>query len=229
MQRFMMLLLMFGGVFLCGSAWAAPLLVTENTVHDFGQILQGDQLEYTFRFQNGGDEVLDIKHLRSSCGCTAALLSAHRIAPGLVGELKIRFDSQGFRGQVQKMVTFDTNDPQHGSINFTLRGLVKVQLFIEPQSINWGRVSRSDQLTRVLRIVNESAQTVVFQPPQVTSADLQATLSRLSLPAGETAILEVTANFPDLKKRLAGYVILHSNFPSVPQLKVPVSARLLTQ
>lgn len=229
MLRFIMMLLVLIGFFLPCSVWAAPSLVVEKNHHQFGDIVQGDQVEFTYRFQNAGDEVLEIDHLRTSCGCTAALLSARRIAPGMIGELKIRFDSAGFRGQVQKMVTFETSDPKHTEVTFILSGRVKAELFVQPQRINWGRVTHTGQLIQVIEVVNDSSDTIIFQPPLVTSSAIHAKLSRRALGAGETANLEVTAEFPDGKKRLTGYVILRSDFSSVPEMKVPVSARLLTQ
>jgi len=229
MLRFMMMFMVFWGLFFPCSGWSAPSLVVEKTHHNFGDIVQGDQVDFTYRFQNSGDEVLEIDHLRSSCGCTAALLSARRIAPGMMGELEVKFDSAGFHGQVQKMVTFETTDPKHTAVTFTLSGRVKAELFVRPQRISWGRLSSPSQMSQVIQVINDSSETIIFQPPEVTSSAIHAKLSRRTLGAGETATLNVTAEFPDGKKRLAGYVILRSNFSSVPQMKVPVSARLLTQ
>jgi len=220
---FLLLLLSVGG-----SVYAAPAVVFENIKHDFGEITQGDKLTYTFRFQNAGDQVLEIGRVRSSCGCTAALLSTRRLSPGTLGELAVTFDSHGFRGRVQKVVTFDTNDPKHPSVSVVLQGVVKAELYITPQRINWGRVKAGTPLRMVIDVVNESDQTISLSPPVVTVSDLSAQLSSMTLDAGEKVSLEVTANFPHGKKRLAGYVILHSDFPAVPELRVPVSARLST-
>ncbi|MEZ4484127.1 MAG: DUF1573 domain-containing protein [Syntrophotaleaceae bacterium] len=64
---------------------AAPHLLAESPLHHFGKIAEGSTIEHTFRFQNSGDQPLVISKVRSSCGCTAALLSAERLRPRRVG------------------------------------------------------------------------------------------------------------------------------------------------
>lgn len=217
------LMLLFSTV---GTVFAAPALVAEQLEHDFGEVIQGSRVEYSFRFQNAGDQALEISQLRSSCGCTAALLSARRLSPGMLGELKVTFDSQGFRGQVQKMVTFETNDPKRPAVTFSLRGRVKAELYLSPERINWGRVSREKPLSAVVEIVNDSAGMIILQRPEVTTPDIQAELSSKNLPADQKVELKITGKLSEKQKHLAGYVILRSNFSSDPQLKLPVSARL---
>ncbi|MDX2480900.1 MAG: DUF1573 domain-containing protein [Desulfuromusa sp.] len=213
-------------LFFAGSVFAAPALVVERLNHDFGEIVQGAEATHTFRFHNAGDQVLEISRVRSSCGCTAALLTTRRLAPGSMGELRLTFNSQGFRGDVQKMVTFETNDPKHNAVNFSLRAKVKTELFLQPQRINWGVVNENSPLQAELEIINDSTHTITFQPPQITSSGIHAELFPLTIAAGDKARLKVSAEFPAGKKRLAGYVIVNSDFSNVPQLKVPVSARL---
>ncbi len=123
MFRCLLLLSVTALAFMTDPVSAAPVFVAEKNLHDFGEVTQGESTTHTFRFQNAGDEVLEISRLRSSCGCTAALLSAQRLAPGELGELKVTFNSAGFRGMVQKLITFDTNDPDHPSANFLLKGM----------------------------------------------------------------------------------------------------------
>ena len=45
---------------------AAPSLMFETELYDFGTITQGDQLEYTFDFMNMGSDDLSIKRLTAS-------------------------------------------------------------------------------------------------------------------------------------------------------------------
>lgn len=208
--------------------WAAPTLVVEKKSHDFGQIKQGETFDYVYRFHNAGDRALEIGQLRVSCGCTAAFLSARRLSPGMVGELRVSFDSKGFRGPISKVVSFETNDPNQPTVSFELKGEVKVDLLVNPERVSWGRVTAESELRQLLEVVNDSDRTIRLERPLTTVPNISASLSKQVLNAGEKATLEVLAEFPTGKKRLAGYVILRSDFPAVPELKVPVSARLST-
>lgn len=206
-------------------AMAQPRLLTENLSFDFGEVRQGDSVEHRFRFQNSGDQPLELSNLRSSCGCTAALLSARRLEPGAMGELQVTFDSRGFQGPVQKQVTVDTNDPEHPVLNFSLRGRVIPEFYVDPPRANWPQAVGADPLRMELQVHNNSSRTVTLEKPAVTSNQITADLARSILASGETGTLLITAHPSPERKRVAGYVILQSDFPGVPQLRIPVSAR----
>ncbi len=205
---------------------AAPQLNVEKLNYDFGEVIQGGKVEYSFRFTNTGDEVLEIGNVRSSCGCTAALLSAKRIAPGDMGELKATFDSTRFRGAVSKVISMETNDPNLPLVSFNMYGDVKVELMLSPDRINWGTVKKTDPLNSQVTISNRGDQTITLQEPQSTNPAVSATLSALQLGPGQEVQLDIAANFPAEKSRLGGYVIIATDYPNVPQLRVSVSARL---
>ncbi|RJP63768.1 MAG: DUF1573 domain-containing protein [Ignavibacteriales bacterium] len=78
--------------------------------HDFGIIEEGKVVEWTASFKNAGNSDLVIKDVKSSCGCTAAVLSGKTIKPGESGNLKIEFDSNNKNGKISKTVTLYTND-----------------------------------------------------------------------------------------------------------------------
>ena len=78
--------------------------------HDFGNVLQGKTVEYTFRFENKGTEDLLIKEVTTSCGCTAALVSSSTVKPGEKGEITVSYDSQGRAGAVSRTITIVSND-----------------------------------------------------------------------------------------------------------------------
>ena len=78
--------------------------------HDFGNVLQGKIVEYTFLFENKGTEDLWIKEVTTSCGCTAALVSSNTVKPGEKGEIKVSYDSQGRAGSVSRTITVVSND-----------------------------------------------------------------------------------------------------------------------
>ena len=209
--------------------FAAPKLTPETLNYDFGAIVQGETVEYSFRFQNSGDQVLEIGQVRTSCGCTAALLSARRLAPGEIGELKVRFNSQGFRGKIHKTITVDTNDPEQPSVIFNLHGMITLELYATLERVNWGRVKEPVPLQDQFDIVNDSKHVVTLAGPQIAGAGIAANISRLRLEPGQKATVNVTGEFLEGNNRIAGYVIISTDFSAVPQIRVPVSARLSTK
>ena len=47
-------------------AWAEPAIVFQTEQHDFGEVVQGTQLEYAFEFMNSGPDELIIKEVDTS-------------------------------------------------------------------------------------------------------------------------------------------------------------------
>ena len=81
----------------------------DKTEYDFGKILQGEVVSYTFHFTNTGNVPLIITNVDKSCGCTASDYPRDPIAPGKGGEIKITYDSKGHFGFQTKTVTVISN------------------------------------------------------------------------------------------------------------------------
>ncbi len=47
-------------------SYAQPRIEFEHTVHDFGEITQGENVTHTYRFQNVGDVVLNVEKVKTS-------------------------------------------------------------------------------------------------------------------------------------------------------------------
>jgi hypothetical protein len=61
MRKFILILLLFPAI-----AWAQPAIEFTVEKHDFGNVIQGTQLEYTFEFVNAGSDELIIKEVNTS-------------------------------------------------------------------------------------------------------------------------------------------------------------------
>jgi hypothetical protein len=87
-----------------------PKLSFAETQHDFGIVKEGQVMQYTFSFKNTGTADLEIKDVKTSCGCTAAVISNKIIKPGDEGSLKIEFDTANRSGKTSKIITVTSND-----------------------------------------------------------------------------------------------------------------------
>lgn len=91
----------------------APVAKFNVLDYDFGDMKQGDKKEYTFSLTNDGKSDLQIRNVRSSCGCTAVAPSKKVVGPGETVPIKVTFDSRGKRGRQSKSITVITNDPKN--------------------------------------------------------------------------------------------------------------------
>lgn len=210
------------------TALAAPQLVMERISHDFGVIRQGDKIDQVFRFHNKGDQVLQLSNLRSSCGCTAALLTAKRIAPGEIGELRLNFDSSGFSGRVNKIVQMDTNDPLHPRVTVNIHGNIKVDLRLSPERItlqNQALAGDGPVATTVI-LTNNSEKIIRLQPPRSSNPVIDVKLNQTQLDPGGQARLDVEVRIPSGEKRVRGYILIDTDYSWIPQVRIPVSLQL---
>ena len=86
-----------------------PKITFENDMHDFGLLMAGENISYSFKFTNTGNADLVISGCDASCGCTVADYPHERIAPGKTGYVTVSFKSAGMSGQVMKEVIVATN------------------------------------------------------------------------------------------------------------------------
>jgi hypothetical protein len=85
-------------------ASGAKIAFDEKT-HDFGDIKQGDKVDYTFKFKNTGTEPVVISNVQTTCGCTATNWTKEPVAPGKTGEVSATFNSAGKMGQQNKVIS----------------------------------------------------------------------------------------------------------------------------
>ena len=81
----------------------------ESTEWDFGEIDQGDAVDYAFKFVNSGTDPLIITNAKGSCGCTVPEWPREPVAPGGTGVINVKYNSKGKKGKQNKRVTLTTN------------------------------------------------------------------------------------------------------------------------
>ena len=125
------ILVLIFGIAVAGMAYAqtattskptGPVITWEKSTHDFGDMQQGDKVEYTFKFTNTGTEPLIITNVTVTCGCTTPKgWPRDPIVTGGKGELVVAFNSTGKFGKQDKVVTIISNavNPEGGLVKFT--------------------------------------------------------------------------------------------------------------
>ncbi len=86
-----------------------PVLEFEKDFHDFGRIIQGEKVSYSFKFTNAGESDLIISKVSTSCGCTVPEFPKTPIRPGESNKITVKFDSENRRGFQNKSITVVSN------------------------------------------------------------------------------------------------------------------------
>lgn len=87
-----------------------PQITFNSLQHDFGIVEEGKKLPHTFRYKNTGDQELIISDVRTSCGCTAAVIEGKNLKPGESGKLQIELDTSNRTGRMSRNITVMSND-----------------------------------------------------------------------------------------------------------------------
>lgn len=88
-----------------------PIMTFTQTVHNFGDMVQGEVGKYDFHFKNTGNADLRIKYVKTTCGCTVGKYPKQLIKPGEEGDISVTFNSSFKQGYQNKavMITANTN------------------------------------------------------------------------------------------------------------------------
>ncbi len=107
-----------------------PVIEFEKDFYDFGKIIQGEKVSYSFKFTNTGKSDLIISKVTTSCGCTVGDYPRIPIKPGKTGNVEVKFDSENRRGFQNKTITVLSNaQPSTNHLN------IKAQVVL-PEEIN---------------------------------------------------------------------------------------------
>lgn len=107
----------------------SPRIEFELTEFDGGEILEGQKLDYAFKFTNTGKSDLIIESAKASCGCTASAPKEKVIKPGQTSEITASFDSHHKQGRQHKTITVKSNDLNQPTVVLHLKCTVKPDPF----------------------------------------------------------------------------------------------------
>jgi hypothetical protein len=103
-----------------------PKIKFVELAHDFGNIKEGTQATYEFKFTNTGSSPLILETVQASCGCTTPEWSKEPIAPGKTGKVIATFNSSGRPGTFTKTITVKYNGAADGNTEYlTIKGFVE--------------------------------------------------------------------------------------------------------
>ncbi len=101
-----------------------PRIKFLKTSYNFGEISEGEEPVFYFKFVNTGTGNLYISDVQTSCGCTVAQYPDKPIPPGDTEQIIVTFNSSGYTGYQLKKITIFANTPKQ-THSLTIEGVVK--------------------------------------------------------------------------------------------------------
>jgi hypothetical protein len=208
----------------------------KEAVWDFGKVKQGEVLAHEFVFTNEGDAPLVIERVSTSCGCTAALASEDRIAPGKEGRVKASFDTRGFAGSVVKYVYVESNDASNARRELKVTAEIDVppqpRIELDRYNADLGLSLEGEVASTrfVVRNVGELELKIEIAHPEFKFfAGGKPAVFPMSVAAGKEVELEIRFPAPVKPGLLRDYVLVKSNDPVKASLSIYVSRYIVTK
>ncbi len=203
---------------------------------DFGKVKQGEVLSHEFVFTNEGDAPLVIERVATSCGCTAALASEDRIAPGKEGRIKASFDSRGYAGSVVKYVYVESNDASDARRELKLTAEIDVppqpKIELDRYNADLGLTLEGEGASTrfTVRNIGELELKIEIDHPEFKFfSGGKPAVFPMSVAAGKEAVIEVRFPAPAKTGILRDYVLVKSNDPVRATLSIYISRYIITK
>jgi hypothetical protein len=103
---------------------AGPKIEFKSNVIDYGEIIKGSDGIRIFTFINSGDMPLEITKVYSSCGCTIPKKPEAPIAPGEIGEIQVKYNTNRV-GPIRKTITVNSNAAGTPIVSLKIKGTVQ--------------------------------------------------------------------------------------------------------
>ena len=127
----------------------------QGVSHDFGLVMEGEKVEYSFIIKNIGKEILEILDVKTGCGCTEAKVNKTEVNPGDKCEVSITYIARRVKDREVIESYIKTSDPENPLIVFTLTGNIKYRVFWYPESVSYYEKTGGDYPVKEIKFLNQ--------------------------------------------------------------------------
>jgi len=207
--------------FLVPPVYCQPKIkVVGSSVIDVGTVYNtGDHIVKIFKIENAGDQPLRINQVKTSCGCTAALLSDSLIKPGQISEIKVDFNPQGYSGSVTKYIYVMSTDPSNQMTTLQLKMNIAYALQSNPNYILFPNARVGIPDTSAITLTNNTGDIIKITGVETNANEISSSIDKKNLKPGESTRLQLyligKKNGP-----LYGEIVVHTSSHLQPTLAV---------
>lgn len=204
------------------AAKGGPHIVFPELTYDFGTVEQGEEVVHLFRFTNQGNQDLRIDGIKTSCGCTAAVVSSDILPPGQEGTISATFDTVHFAGEKVKTLTVYSNDPHQPVATLTLQGDVVVEVTAEPAQLYLGRIRRGEEVVQTIEVLYDASKSIVVTKVENANPAIHIRTEEIEKDASKGQKLTVTLDKTAALGRLNDEITVTTTSEKIPVLHIPV-------
>jgi hypothetical protein len=212
-----------------GMVSAQGVLTFEKDLHDFGNVTEGVQANYEFKFKNTGNQPVIISHVQASCGCTTPEWPKEAILPGKTGVVKAGYNSAGRPGAFNKNLTVTSNGTPETQSLF-IKGTVvqktadaassaptaeevakSPKINLSSSTYDFGKLEKGQKATAKFTIKNTGSSDLNVTGLQTACNCVAFKLNPASIKPGQSAKLELTYSPQALQDRIEAVTLLSND------------------
>ena len=203
-----------------------PNILFEERVYDFGIAGPDQKITHTFKFTNTGSLPLKIERVSTSCACAAVLLSAREIPSGSQGSVRAIFEPRRYKDKQEDIITVYSNDPEKPEIDLTIKGVIKRDVAVVPQGINFSNIKKGQPASARVRLLELSADPLVIFKIQANEKYMKVSTSRFREENSRGINIDLTLKPEVPDGTFIEVITLHTNVKKRPKIDVPVWANV---
>lgn len=142
---------------------------------DFGKITEPKVLSRDFEVKNTGNDLLTIKNIATSCGCTTVSISSKDISPGNSATLNLKIDTRQINssGKSIRHVYVESNDPQEPTKAISLTLELEAAKGSKPFPNKEVKVSHKAKIVSAPRISSRKLYSLIEKGKRITILDVR--------------------------------------------------------
>jgi hypothetical protein len=214
------------GILFVAAIWltnshAQPKLAIENMEINMGVLFSGSTTTGKIPIKNIGNQPLKIIRIQPSCGCTTVKQPKSELQTNESDVIEVAFNSTGFRGQVEKYVNIETNDPTSQYVAVKLLAEVREELtpLTSSSSLWLGNVTVGKQAEQTVAFRNMSGKAISIKGIKSSSNDIVGKVDRTFVGSADTLKITVTATAAK-EGYSSGHLILQTDSKNQPAVEL---------
>lgn len=174
---------------------------------DFHPTIEQSSVQADFEFANVGNSVVNIRDVKTSCGCTTAAMDKRSYDPGEKGKISVVFNIGERIGFQQKQIMVTTDSLEEPTAQLTIRAFIPELIRMEPRAVIWP--VNSEAAPRVIHLTTGTEQPIKVLGVRASDDRLFAKLK--SIRAGRSYDIELTVSAT--AEPLRGSVRIDTDYP----------------
>lgn len=204
----------------------APSIFSPEPSFLFGKRDSESEVKHEFTIVNVGTDTLEVKNVRTSCGCTVAELAKKVLAPGEETVVSATLKLKGKQGKLTKDITVESNDPNQPMYKLHLEGEAVPAILYDPQFFKFGRVEDDETHTATVSL-KANKEGLSFKITNVEVADKTLKADVKTLEEGRDYEITLSNTEPMKEGNLNALVNISTDNPDRPMIQIRANAQVI--